>query len=192
VYTDLGGIVRTSVDQGLYFAPVPSWYDTLQYPGVGTASTKQYIGSRYLQTHPLPWYVTPGAVSIRDVADRAIQMYTGRSLTKYDSVQYEPKDTPPTGTYSTVPVPFPAPVIRVENTGAAVNKITWGAHVEAFASPRLRAPFKQYEVLRAPDPLGPWSLIDTVSRHDPRYFQDSRPVGGRPRRQERVDEYCGT
>ncbi len=173
VYRDLGGTVRTAVDQGLYFSPIPSWYDTLQYPGVGTASTKQYIGSRYLQTHPLPWYVTPGVVSIRDVADRAIQTYTGRPLVKYDSVQYEPKDAPPTGRYNTIPIPYPAPVITVENTRAAVNKITWGPQVEAFSSPRLQAPFKHYEVLRAPHPLGPWSLIDSVSVRDPRYFQDS-------------------
>jgi hypothetical protein len=173
VYTDLGGTVRTAVDQGLYFAPVPSWYDTLQYPGVGTASTRQYIGSRYLQSHPLPWYVTPGVVSIRDVADRAIQMYSGRPLVKYDSVQYEPGATAGTGVYNAVPVPFPAPIIRVENTRAAVNKITWSAEVEGFVSPRIRAPFKHYEVLRAPHPLGPWTLIDSVARRDIRYFQDS-------------------
>jgi hypothetical protein len=173
VYKDLGGIVRTSVEQGLYFAPVPSWYDTLQYPGVGTASTRQYIGSRYLQTHPLPWYVTPGVVSIRDVADRAIQMYTGRALVKYDTVQYEPRDAPTAGVYATVPIPVPSPVITVQNTRAAVNSISWGPQVEAFTSPRLRAPFKYYEVFRAPHPLGPWTLVDSVGRRDPRYFHDS-------------------
>ena len=75
IYSDLGGSIRAGVDAGAYFNPIPSWYDTLQYPYLGS---KSYIGSRYLQNHPLPWYVTPGVVSIRDVADRAIQMYTGQ------------------------------------------------------------------------------------------------------------------
>lgn len=172
-YTDLGGYVRTAVDQGSYFAPIPSWYDTLKYDGVGTASTRTYIGSRYLQSNPLPWYVTPGVVSIRDVADRAIQMFTGRPLVKYDSVQFEPSTTPQAGVYNTIPIPVPSPIIKVQNTRAAVNRITWGPQIESFTTARLRARFKHYEVLRAPHPLGPWSLIDSVMQRDPRYFMDS-------------------
>jgi hypothetical protein len=169
IYKDLGGNIRAGVDAGFFFNPVPSWYDTLQYPFLGS---KPYIGSRYLQNHPLPWYVTPGVVSIRDVADRAIEMYTGRPLVKYDSLQYEPNATPPTGVYNTIPIPMPAPVIRVQNTRAAVNRISWGPQVESFNTPRLRAPFKHYEVMRAPHPLGPWSVIDSVTAGDPRYFED--------------------
>lgn len=170
IYKDLGGNVRAGVDEGIYFNPIPSWYDTLQYRHLGS---KPHIGSRYLQNHPLPWYVTPGVVSIRDVADRAIQMYTGRPLAKYDTLQYEPINAPPTGMYSTIPIPVPAPAIRVENTRAAANRIIWGPQVESFTTPRLRAPFKHYEVMRAPHPLGPWSVIDSVTKRDPRYFRDS-------------------
>lgn len=175
VYADLGGTVRTGVDNGYYFNHVPSWYDTLQYPYVGTTSTQSSIGSRYLQSHPLPWYVTPGVVSIRDVADRAIEMYTGRPLLKYDTVQYEPKDSPASGTYTSpyLTIPVPAPMITIEDTRAAVNKIKWGPQVEGFTTPRLHAPFKHYEAFRAPHPLGPWTLIDSVARHDPRYFNDT-------------------
>ena len=173
VYTDLGGTVRTAVDQGLYFAPVPSWYDTLQYPGVSTAATRAYMGSRYLQTHPLPWYVTPGIVSIRDVADRAIEMYTGQTLVKHDTLAYEPLSSPPAGRYNTIPIPVPAPAIRIRNTRAAVNQLSWGPQVESFSTARLRAPFKHYEVMRATSPLGPWTVIDSVSRQDFRYFNDT-------------------
>lgn len=168
-YTDLGGNVRFGVDAGFYFNPVPSWYDTLQYDHLGT---KNYIGSTYLQDNPLPWYVTPPVISIRDVADRAIQMYTGQPLVKYDSLQYRPEEAPATGRYDTVPIPFPAPVIRVEDTRAAANMIVWGPQVESFDSPRLKAPFSHYEVLRAPHPLGPWSVIDSVFPGDPEYFSD--------------------
>lgn len=169
VYRDLGGTVRAGVDAGFMFSPVPSWYDTLQYNYLGT---KNYIGSNYLQHRPLPWYVTPGVVSIRDVADRAIEMYTGRPLAKYDTLQYKPEEEAPTGRYNTIPIPFPAPAIRIENTRAAANRIIWGPQVESFDTPRLHAPFSHYEVLRAPHPLGPWTIIASVLPGDPEYFSD--------------------
>ena len=170
IYKDIGGNVRAGVDAGIFFNPVPSWSDTLQYPYLGS---KSYIGSTYLKKNPLPWYVTPGVVSIRDVADRAIQMYTGRSLVKYDTLQYEPTTAPQTGRYNTIPIPVPAPAIRVENTRAGVNKIMWGPQVEAFRPARLRAGLKHYEVRRAPHPLGPWKVIDSVRVRDVRYFRDT-------------------
>jgi hypothetical protein len=165
IYEDLGGGIRNEPNPGLH--PIPSWYHSMTYPNVGTPAV---IGSNYLQTHPLPWYVTPGVVSIRDVADRAIQMYTGEPLIKYDTLQLEPDHTPEEGVYNTVPIPVPAPAITIENTLAAVNKIMWGPQVESFTTPRLHAKFKDYEVYRADDPLGPWTLIDSVSARDPRYF----------------------
>lgn len=168
-YKDLGGAVRAGVDAGAYFNPVPSWYDTLQYNFLGS---KDYIGSDYLQDHPLPWYVTPGVVSIRDVADRAIEMYTGQPLVKYDTRQYKPEEAPATGFYNTIPIPIPAPVIRVEDTRAAANRISWGPQVESFSSPRTQAAFSHYDVLRAPHPLGPWTVIDSVFPGDPDYFRD--------------------
>jgi len=167
-YKDLGGAVRAGVDAGAYFHPVPSWYDTLQYPHLGS---KNYIGSSYLRNHPLPWYVTPGVVSIRDVADRAIELYTGRPFMKYDTLQYKPEEAPATGRYNTIPIPFPAPAIRIEDTRAAANRIVWGPQVEKFNTPRLHAPLSHYEVLRAPHPLGPWKVIATVFPGDPEYFK---------------------
>jgi len=159
--------------------PIPSWYKAMTYPNVGNPPV---IGSDYLQTHPLPWYIlNPDVVSIRDVADRAIQMYTGQPLVKHDTLQYEPIDSIRSlikqrngaGYYNTIAIPVPAPAIRVENTGAAVNKIVWGPQVEAFSTPRLHAPFRQYLALRAASPLGPWTLIDSVRRRDSRYMRDS-------------------
>lgn len=169
IYKDLGGTVRAGVDAGAWFSPVPSWYDTLQYDNLGS---KNYIGSTYLQDHPLPWYVTPGVVSIRDVADRAIEMYTGQPLAKYDTLQYKPEEASATGRYNTIAIPFPAPAIRIEDTRAAANKVIWGPQVESFTTPRLRAAFSHYEVMRAPHPLGPWTVIASVSPRAPEYFTD--------------------
>ena len=94
VYTDLGGNIRPGVDAGVYFNPVPSWFDTLQYQYLGS---QPHIGSTYLQNHELPWYVTPGVVSIRDVADRAIEMYSGSPLVKHDTLPYLPENASATG-----------------------------------------------------------------------------------------------
>jgi hypothetical protein len=169
VYLDLGGGIRY-IDADPYLNPVPSWYNRMTYAGLGAGN---YIGSNYLQNHPFPWYVTPGVVSIRDVADRAIQMYTGDTLIKYDAKQFDPMKTPSTGAYNTIPIPFPSPMFTVENTRAAVNKLVWKPSVELFTSTRLSAPFKHYEVLHSKDPLGPWTVIDSVMQEDPRYFRDT-------------------
>lgn len=171
IYRDLGGNVRAGVEAGAYFNPVATWYREEQYPHLGSAGR---IGSTYLQNNPLPWYVTPGVVSIRDVADRAIELYTGQPLVKYDTLQYDPPTAPVTGRYDTIPIPFPAPVIRVEDTRAASNRITWGPQVESFFTPRLKAPLSHFEVLRAPHPLGPWSVIAEVAPGDPDFFIDGQ------------------
>lgn len=169
IYTDLGGTIRAGAEAGNLFNPVPSWYNIVQYQFAGGDGT---VGSTYLRDHPLPWYVTPPVISIRDVADRAIEMYTGRPLAKYDTLQYKPENAPSTGQYNTIPIPVPAPAIRVENTRAAANRIVWGPQVENFNTPRLRAPLSHYRVLRAPHPLGLWSIIAEVEPGDPQYFQD--------------------
>ena len=166
VYTDIGGSTLGDIETGTGLHPVPSWYKDISYPDAGS------MGSNYLQNHPLPWYVDPEVVSIRDAADRVIQMYTGQPLVKWDSLQFEPKDTPERGVYK-VNIPIPAPVIRVENTSSATNKVIWGPQVEDFNTTRLSAPFSHYWVMRSLNPLGPWTLIDSVGKRDIRYFKDS-------------------
>ncbi len=167
-YLDVGGGVRGEPEP--YLHPVPSWYNQITYANLGTPSV---MGSNYLQSYPLPWYVTPGVVSIRDVADRAIQLYTGQQLVKYDTLQFKPDQTSATGTYNTLQIPVPSPIITIYNSTLAKNKITWEPYVESFSTPRLHAPFHHYEAFRAVDPLGPWVRLDSVGVRDPRYFHDS-------------------
>jgi hypothetical protein len=99
-------------------------------------------------------------------------MYTGQPLAKYDTLQYTPETAPATGRYNTIPIPFPAPAIRIEDSRVAANRIIWGMQVESFDSPRLHAPFSHYLALRAPHPLGPWTVIDSVFPGDPKYFSN--------------------
>jgi hypothetical protein len=154
------------------FNPVPSWYKAITWGGVNHNAWTQ--GSDYLSHYPLPPYVNSSVVTVREVADRAIQCYTGARLRQYDgyadSVQYKPENSADHGSYL-IPVTVPAPAFTVESNRLAQNVITWGPQVELFTASRLRAPFSYYEVSKANSPLGPWTLIDTVTAGDPRVFQ---------------------
>jgi hypothetical protein len=201
VYRDYGGGVGNLITDrpaGVDFRRVPSWYYKIYEPWTTVAGRGNpvAIGSDYLQTHPLPWYVDTPVVSIRDVADRAIQMYTGRSYVKYDLSQYEPNPVnlegypvaPYPGVYNSIPIPCPAPVLSVSNLNPfndlpiATEEIKWGPQVEALTNTtsgwsRLNAPLKYYLVMRTvgPNTLGPWVVLDTVLRQDPRYLSNTLP-----------------
>ncbi len=182
IYSDVGGSSNAS-ETGGGMHPVTSWYKALKYSDISKP-----IGSDYLQTHPLPWYVDPRAVSIRDNADRCIQMYTGGALLKHDgnkndlSTQFEPKDSPVHGVYnsgsaSPIKIPFPSPVITVRNTPIGElpqgkNKIIWNNKLESFTTPNLAAKLSHYLVYRALSPLGPWTQMDSVAIGDTAYFSN--------------------
>ncbi len=190
-YIDLGGGwgnngTPTEPSPGTH--PVPSWYNTLKYNFLNNKDVNAVMGSNYLKKYSLPDYVNSKVISIRDVADRAIQMYTGRQLVKYDTSQYEPSPVafdiyPPApkpfdaGRYSTIPIPCPAPEIIVRNTIAASNMIIWGPQVESFNTPRMAAPFSHYLLLVSNSPIGPWKILDSIGIRDPRYFRDTVGLG---------------
>ena len=94
---------------------------------------------------------------------------------KYDTSQYEPLNAPSHGVYE-VSIPFPGPAIQVQSDDRAHNRIGWSNAVEQFHAPRLRAPLRYYEVLKALHPLGPWTRIDSVAKEDPRFFADGKYV----------------
>jgi hypothetical protein len=150
------------------FNPVWNYWQTVTY-----GLDNRTFGTDYLSKYPLPQYVNSDVVTIRDVADRAIQAYTNSAVVDYDSSQYWPERSPDHGVYK-LPIVVPAPGIDVENTSLAENQITWGPQVEQFASPRLLAPFSHYVLYKADHPLGPWIRLDSVGKSDPRYFQGGK------------------
>jgi hypothetical protein len=182
-YVDLGGGwgnngSPTEPSPGIH--PVPSWYDTTKYDYLNNKDPNSVMGSNYLQNHPLPDYVNSSVISVRDVADRAIQMFKGGPVVKYDTLQFEPSGgafgASGAGEYK-VPIPFPAPAIVVQNTFAASNKIIWGTQLESFNSVRLSAPLSHYQVVVANSPMGPWNILDSIGIHDSRYFRDTIGLG---------------
>jgi hypothetical protein len=197
VWRDAGGANSTTTG---WFSPVPSWYDTLKYTGVSAIAGISSMGSTYLRTHELPWYVTAGkgisrvdtqpVISIRDAADRAIQMYTGKPLTKYDGVQFKPETTPATGAYNAAAtyIPIPAPVINVYDALDVKNRIVWGPQVEGFtampnvqsarSSGRIKAGLSHYLVMKSPEGLGPWTRLDSIGIRGPRYYNKDNNYPG--------------
>jgi hypothetical protein len=151
--------------------PVPNWWADTSFGGI---SGNQWThGADYLSTYALPMYVNSGVVTVREVADRAIQAYSGLPLTNWDSTQYWPDRSPERGVYQ-IPVVVPAPAIKVTNTPLAENQIIWLNNVEGFSTPRLIAPIHHYEAYKASHPLGPWTKLDSVGIADPRYYANGR------------------
>lgn len=188
VWRDAGG-ASTSTTQ--WYEPVPTWYDSLTYAGLSQLPGVQYMGNAYLKNgaHKLPWYVTgtmskadtSPVISLRDVADRAIQMYTGDQLKKYDGVQFKPDITPSSGVYNTTYIPYPAPQLFVHDAADVKNKLVWGPQIEDFpnlpnvqaakASGRIKAGLSYYIAMKSlTDFLGQWIRLDSIGVRDPRYF----------------------
>lgn len=117
----------------------------------------------------MPDYVNSAVVTVREVADRAIQAYTGEPLVNHNDVQYWPERSRERGAYN-LPIPVPAPAIVLENTVLGENRILWGPQVESFTAPGLQGAFHHYEVYKSSHPLGPWIRLAVVQARDPQYF----------------------
>ncbi|MDP3683143.1 MAG: T9SS C-terminal target domain-containing protein, partial [Ignavibacteria bacterium] len=184
IYEDFGGGTGdTPIEPGPYFHPVPSWYNTLTYPYLNTIPGLS-MGSTYLQNHPLPAYVNSNVISMRQVADMAIQLYKGGSVViKYDTVKnYDPRFNPSKGIYAPLSIPCPSPVITVEGVGKDIlARIKWGNQVESIsnATPgfeKMHAPLSYYKILRSVSGIGPWKVLDSVSIGDSRYFNAAENI----------------
>jgi hypothetical protein len=147
------------------FNPVPNYSQTMTY-----GFDNKVHGSTYLSTYSLPEYVNSRVVTVREVADRAIQAYTGSAeVIDYDTTQYWPERAPSRGAYR-VPVSAFAPIISVEFDSLPRTKIAWSPAVDSLMLNTL----SHYEVARSPSALGPWTRVDSVGRRDPRYFKGGK------------------
>jgi hypothetical protein len=151
------------------FYPVPNWWQPITYGGpTGQAYT---YGSTYLSNYPIPPFVDSNVLTIREVADKAKEMYTGDP----SGPPYWPENFPERGVYK-VPVPPPAPHIEVWSNDKGRNIIEWKPSPEKFQHPRLTGEFSHYEVYRAKHPLGPWELLAIVRKGEPKYFTEGKYV----------------
>lgn len=139
--------------------PLPTWDTTITY-GYPSAA----YGTDYLKKYKYPDYINSSTITIRDVADRAIHAYNGGEFKNYDSTYYWPEYAPAHGVYD-VP-PSNTPVFNIVVDSLPRNTLVWGTQIEDV----MQGAFRCYEVARAPGALGPWTVLDTVTKHDPRYY----------------------
>jgi hypothetical protein len=164
---DIGGQSSSATSQ--LDNPVPRWDTVITY---GSPATN--YGSDYLKKYPYPDYVDTavGVITIRDVADKAIETYTGDLYKNYNTLQYWPDQVRDRGSYK-IPIPYPAPVFDISTTKFAENVLSWKNQVESFAAPRMTGDTLQYyEVLRSDNAMGPWTKIDSVARSDTAHFKN--------------------
>ena len=178
---DIGGsngnstIGASESGDSLYaFYTVPNYWVPKKQNELNRNSVNTVLyGSDYLSKYSLPDYVNSNVVTVREVVDRAIQAYTNEPLVNHNTVQFWPEQYREHGVY-TLPIPVPAPAIDVENTVLGENRITWGAQVESFSSPRLQGTLDHYELARATQSIGPWTTLARIPKRDPAYFIDGK------------------
>lgn len=126
----------------------------------------------YLTDYGYPDYINSDVVSVNQVAHNAWQAYLGQEI-EYDENGHGPaggplfpEDNPRpsanTAKYKNIPMPFPAPVITVENTEEATVKVLWNRAVEGFTNSRLIGQLERFNVYRGTSGGGPWNLLTTL------------------------------
>lgn len=137
----------------------------------------QVMTENYIDDFGYPDHVNSDVVTVNQVAHKAHEAYLGMEI-PYDAEGHGPahqapfptgmifpEDNPRPSTNTAkyqIPVPFPAPVINVENTATATVKVTWKRAVEQFSHPRLQAALSKFYVFRADLSAGPFTLMDSV------------------------------
>jgi len=116
------------------------------------------LTEHYLDDFVYPDYVNSDVITVHDVAEKAIETYTGQA----PAVPVWPESNPSTGVYQ-IPVPPPAPIIKVINFGEATIKIVWGCDVEDFKHDRLTGKLEKFYIFRSIAGMGPWTLLDSIS-----------------------------
>ncbi len=130
---------------------IPSWNKKI-------VLNDRVMTEAYIDDYGYPDYVNSDVITVQDVAHKAFDAYLGRE----PEVPVWPEDNPDRGVYS-IPVPFPAPAIVVENTKDGTVRITWKRAVEVFDHPRLLGALKTFEIYRSTAGMGPWQLLGSRS-----------------------------
>lgn len=133
----------------------------------------EVMTEHYLTDYGYPDYINSDVISVNQVAHNAWEAYLGQDI-PYDEArkgpaggmlfpELNPKPSQNTGKYANIPMPFPAPVIVVENTPSATVKVMWKRAVEDFTNPRLIGQLSKFRVYRSNSKSGPWDVIGEVN-----------------------------
>jgi len=132
----------------------------------------EIVTENYLEDYGYPDYVNSDVRDIHDVAHKAWEAYLGEEI-PYDADAGKPAttkgymwpetDSPEEGIY-TIPIPVPAPAIKVINTVNGNVHVSWKDAVEDFDAPRLTGALDHFNIYRAEAGMGPWTLVGTIQK----------------------------
>ena len=153
----------------------PNWFRAIYAKDKDNNVTK--MTDNYLKEFGYPDYVNSKVANVEQVAHKAFQAYLGLdSASVAAKMPLKPEFTPAFGNYK-LTIPFPAPIISVNNTPNGTIRIKWSNDAEKFSY--STGTLAKYKVYRSVAGMGPWTLMDTipVSTHldtDGKYlFSDS-------------------
>jgi hypothetical protein len=157
---DEGGGLGEAIDEQDPWHFPPRWNQPVALANVdGTAG--EVLTEDYLGNYGYPDYVNSDVRTVKDVADKAYQAYTGREPV----LPLWPEDNPSTGVYR-LPAPPPAPILQTGNNEFAHAVIRWGRGAESFTHPRQTGPIASYRAWKSSSAIGPWTLLAEISVGD--------------------------
>ena len=118
----------------------------------------EVMTEHYLDDYGYPDYVNSEVRNVTQVAHKAFTAYLGTEPV----VPQWPEKNPDKGSYK-IPVPVPAPTIKVANTAIGNVEIEWGRAVENFSHPRLTGQLSKFRIYRAKAGMGPWNMIGEIN-----------------------------
>lgn len=133
----------------------------------------EVMTEHYLTDYGYPDHINSDVISVNQVAHNAWEAYVGEDI-PYDESRRGPAggmlfpefNTKPSlnnNKYKNIPMPFPAPIIVVENTPQATVKILWKRAVENFTNPRLLGQLQKFRIYRSNSKSGPWNLLGEIN-----------------------------
>jgi len=138
--------------------PKRDYDNTIDWDNRPIKLSGQTVTSHYLTDFGYPDYVNSKVRTVHDVALKVHRAYLGKEPT----IPVWPESNPKDGSYS-IPVPPPAPPIKVSNTATGDVKIVWKRAVENFTHTNLTGKVAKFIVYTAVHPAGPWKQESSVN-----------------------------
>ena len=133
----------------------------------------EVMTENYLTDYGYPGYINSNVTSVNQVAHNAWEAYLGEEIVYDESrkgpaggmlfPEDNPKPSNNTAKYKNIPMPFPAPVIDVDNTTEATIKVSWKRAVEQFTNGRLIGRLDKFNIYRSNSKSGPWNLLASIN-----------------------------
>ena len=161
---DEGGGLGEVIDEQLPWHLVPRWNDVVKDPASGQVLTQNYLGD-----YGYPDYVNSDVLTVKDVADMAYNVYTG----KPPVLPLWPEDNSPR---RSIPDPRAAPrphhCHKQQRIRALGDSMGTSAARGIHASPPDGSPRRRTMYINRSAAIGPWTLLAEVPVGSAQYLVD--------------------